>query len=407
MTNQIEFENVSKRYRVGRWLPTFRNHFSRSNNIEYHWAIQDVSFQLSSGEALGIIGPNGAGKTTILKILSQVTKSTSGRINIKGRLSALIELGAGFHPDLTGRENIYLNGAILGMKKDEIKRRFDNIVDFAGIGNYLDTPVKRYSSGMYARLGFSIAAHIEPDILLVDEVLAVGDYAFQQKCHAFMDSLRSNGTTIIFISHNFDVVRRVCNKGLVMYRGKNIFQGSATEAIVSYSEALRQAARESQNDIPESGGLASRVMTFDAQIEKVQIFNSNREPVNLLTSGEVYSIGVDICFNKDVYQPVFSMTIRTPDGRVIYDTTTRWMNITTPNFKAGTKCRVEFKVNVPLLAGEYELGVDVASYDFAHYYDKMEIGLVFFVQSSNESKGLVNLEAQVNFMELDNLEDYE
>jgi ABC-type polysaccharide/polyol phosphate transport system ATPase subunit len=402
MTIQIELQNVSKRYRVGRWLPTLRSRISRSENHDYHWAVRDVSFQLLSGEALGIIGPNGAGKTTILKILSQVTKSTSGKIIVSGRLSALIELGAGFHPDLTGRENIFLNGAILGMKREEIKSRFDRIVEFAGIGQYLDTPVKRYSSGMYARLGFSIAAHIEPDVLLVDEVLAVGDFAFQQKCHAFMESLRSKGTTIIFISHNMDVVRRVCTKGLVMYRGKNIFQGSAAEAIVSYSEALRQAARETQIDVPDDGGLDSRVMTFDAEIEKVHLFNSHGKPVNLLRSGGSYTIGVDVCFHKDVNRPVFSMTIRTTDGRVVYDTTTRWMKIATPNFKAGTRSRVEFEIQVPLLAGEYELGVDVAESDFRHYYDKLELAMVFFVESSEASKGMVDLNAKISFLRLDN-----
>ena len=187
---------------------------------------REVNFELQPGKALGIIGPNGAGKTTILKILAHVTQPTSGEMLINGRLAALIELGAGFHPDLTGRENIYLNGAILGMRKSDIKARFDRIVDFAGIGEFLDTPVvKRYSSGMYARLGFAIAAHVEPQVLLVDEVLAVGDYAFQMKCYARMDELRAAGSSLIFVSHNFEAVRRVCDTGLVMYRGENVFQG--------------------------------------------------------------------------------------------------------------------------------------------------------------------------------------
>ena len=199
MQPSIVVDQVTKRYRIGTGLTNLRDLFANRKDVspeKYHWAVNDVNFSLQPGEALGIIGPNGAGKTTMLKLLSQVTKPTSGQIRVNGRLSALIELGAGFHQDLTGRDNIFLNGTILGMKRSEIKARFDDIVDFAGIGNFLDTPVKRYSSGMYARLGFAIAAHVDPQILLVDEVLAVGDYAFQQKCYARMDELRSQGTVI-------------------------------------------------------------------------------------------------------------------------------------------------------------------------------------------------------------------
>ena len=201
MKPSIVLDQISKRYRTGTGLTNFRDLFTDRRNTapeKYHWAVKDVNFSLQPGDALGIIGPNGAGKTTLLKLLSRVTKPTSGNIHVNGRLSALIELGAGFHPDLAGRDNIFLNGTILGMRRSEIKSRFDEIVDFAGIGDYLDTPVKRYSSGMYARLGFAIAAHVDPQILLVDEVLAVGDYAFQQKCYARMDELRSHGTIFNF-----------------------------------------------------------------------------------------------------------------------------------------------------------------------------------------------------------------
>ena len=200
MTASIVVNQVSKRYRKGKGLTSLRELFSISRlsaTKEYHWALRDVSFELEPGDALGIIGPNGAGKTTMLKVLSRITQPTDGSIVVNGRLSALIELGAGFHTDLSGRENIYLNGAILGMRRSQINARFDDIVEFAGIGDFLDTPVKRYSSGMYARLGFAIAAHVDPQVLLVDEVLAVGDYAFQMKCYARMAELRKNGTTLI------------------------------------------------------------------------------------------------------------------------------------------------------------------------------------------------------------------
>jgi len=398
MAPSIRFDHVTKRYRIGQWLPSLRDVLTRRGNQaadQYHWAVNDVSFALEPGEALGVIGPNGAGKTTILKLLSGVTHPTSGNIAINGRFSALIELGAGFHPDLSGRENIYLNGTILGMQKAEITRRFDQIVDFAGIGAFLDTPVKRYSSGMYARLGFSIAAHVDPDVLLVDEVLAVGDYAFQQKCYAHMDMLRRQGTALIFVSHNMEAVRRVCSRGLVMYRGNNIFLGSAAEAVICYSDAVREAARQTQTMAPQEGGLAERVMTFDAEIERVSLLNEDGLPISAVHSGDRVLVAVDVHFRQAVNHPIFSFTIRTVDGRIVYDTTSQWRNETTPCFQAGERCRLEYTLALPLLEGEFELGVDIAAAGFTHYYDRMERALSFWVQAGEGAQGLIDLRARM------------
>jgi homopolymeric O-antigen transport system ATP-binding protein len=398
MTASIIVKKISKRYRKGTGLTNLREIFSfrqDSDPKKYYWAVKDVSFDLQPGEALGIIGPNGAGKTTILKILSQVTRPTKGEIQVNGRLSALIELGAGFHPDLTGRDNIFLNGTILGMRRSEIKKRFDEIVDFAGIGDYLDTPVKRYSSGMYARLGFAIAAHVDPQVLVVDEVLAVGDYPFQLKCYARMEELRRYGTTLIFVSHNLEAVRRVCKRALVMYRGEAIFQGTAPEAVVAYSNAIREAARKTGGEVPKEGGLSQRVMTFDAEVLNVSFQDSENRPITVLQSGSNARLVVDVKFFKDVSKPIFSLIIRTPDGRVVYDTTTQWMKIQTPNFYAGERCRLEYNMSLPLLDGDYELGVDIAASDFSHFYDCLERALGFSVTGSNGAQGLVNLGAKV------------
>lgn len=403
MAPSISFDHVIKRYRIGQWLPSIREALSSTNGKEdtqYHLAVNDVSFALEPGEAMGIIGPNGAGKTTILKLLSGVTHPTSGDINIKGRFSALIELGAGFHPDLSGRENIFLNGTILGMPRSEIQARFDEIVDFAGIGPFLDTPVKRYSSGMYARLGFSIAAHVDPDVLLVDEVLAVGDYAFQQKCYAHMDMLRRQGTSLIFVSHNMEAVRRVCDRGLVMYRGNNIFQGSAAEAVIAYSDAVRQAARDTQAAVPAEGGLAERIMTFDAEIMRVSLMDQAGKPISVVPSGAPVQVAVDVRFNKPVQNPVFSFTVRTADGRIVYDTTTRWRELETPCFEAGEECRVAYTLAIPLLDGEFELGVDIAEADFSYYYDRLERALSFWVQGGKGAQGLIDLNAQIDIKRL-------
>ena len=400
MTTMIEFDHVSKCYKLGKGLPSLREALSgmfQASPAKLHWAVKDVSFALKAGEAMGIIGPNGAGKTTILKLLSKVSFPTSGEICVKGRMSALIELGAGFHPDLTGRENVYLNGAILGMRREEIRDRFDRIVDFAGIGKFLDTPVKRYSSGMYARLGFAIAAHVDPEVLLVDEVLAVGDYAFQQKCHARMAELRRNGTSLILVAHNLEAIRQVCDRGMVMYRGENVYQGSAAEAVITYSDILRKAARESQVEAPSEGGLSGRVMTFDAEIQKVTLVDEQRQPVSVVRSGNEVTVCVDVLFHKAAQSPIFSFTVRTPDGRVIYDTTTRWQNLETPDYAAGEQCRVEFVVQMALLDGEYEIGVDVAATDFSHYYDRLERALAFAVLGDEQAKGLADLDARIRF----------
>jgi ABC-type polysaccharide/polyol phosphate transport system ATPase subunit len=399
----IQARAISKRYKIGQNFPTLRSalsSFRKPQPDKYHWAVKDVSFELHAGDAMGIIGPNGAGKTTILKILSHVVRPTHGDLKINGRFSALIELGAGFHQDLTGRENIFLNGAILGMSRAEIKARFDQMVDFAGIGEYLDTPVKRYSSGMYARLGFAVAAHVDPQVLLVDEVLAVGDYAFQMKCYARMDQLRARGTALIFVSHNFEAVRRVCNRGLVMYRGEPIYQGSASEAVVAYSTAIRQSARAQHSALPTEDGLSQQVMTFDAEIQNVKLLDAAGQTISAIQSGAPAIIAIEACFHKNVSQPVFSLNIRTPDGRLVYDTTTRWLDVPTPDFTAHERCRVDFAIQMPLLDGEYQIDVDIADAGFSHYYDRLESALGFWVKGDTRAKGLVDLNAQATITRL-------
>lgn len=201
---------------------------------EIVWALRDINFEVKQGEVLGIIGKNGAGKSTLLKILSRVTTPTVGEIKVKGRIASLLEVGTGFHPELTGRENIFLNGAILGMTKQEIRSKFDEIVDFSGVERYIDTPVKRYSSGMYVRLAFGVAAHLEPEILIVDEVLAVGDAEFQKKCLGKMKDVSGQGRTVLFVSHQLGMINTLCNRGLLLSNGTTAFQGTAHEAVNYY-----------------------------------------------------------------------------------------------------------------------------------------------------------------------------
>ncbi|MFK7803650.1 MAG: ABC transporter ATP-binding protein [Anaerolineae bacterium] len=372
----------------------------KSNQPEFHYAVNDVNFKLKRGESLGIIGPNGAGKTTTLKLLSGVTKPSSGEVKVNGRFSALIELGAGFHPDLTGRENVYLNGTILGMSRSEITERFDAILDFAGIGQFIDTPVKRYSSGMYARLGFSIAAHVDPDVLLVDEVLAVGDFAFRAKCYKRMDDLRAKGTSLIFVTHDMDAVRRVCDKGMVMYQGTDVFTGTSSEAVVAYSDVIRKAAKKASKTVDAGGtenGLSQRVMSFAADISNVSMFNDAGENVTTFEPGEEVSIAVEFDVNKDMESPVFALTIRRPDGQLVYDATTRWLNIETPSYKAGETGRIEYKVKLNILEGVYDVGVDMASNDLSCYIDRIERAMGFAIVNGSGAKGIADLQPVISF----------
>jgi lipopolysaccharide transport system ATP-binding protein len=252
VTSTIQFIGVSKKYHLGMTrisLPELlsgwaRSAFQRTRGVDNgsgdFWALRDVSFELKKGDSLALVGENGAGKTTILKLLANITKPTSGEIHVNGTLSALIELGAGFHPDLSGRENIFLNGTILGLKKEEISRKFDSIVGFAGLEKFIDTPVKRYSSGMAVRLGFAVAASIDPDVLLVDEVLAVGDAAFRLKCMNRIQELINNGTTLVFVSHNMGLVKAVCQKALFIEKGVVREYGETSEVVEVYNRVMNE-----------------------------------------------------------------------------------------------------------------------------------------------------------------------
>jgi lipopolysaccharide transport system ATP-binding protein len=297
----IKVENLSKQYRLGtvstgtiahdinRWWHRLRgkedpylqigetNDRSQKGLSDYVWALKDINFEVKHGEVLGIIGRNGAGKSTLLKILSRTTAPTTGSVKIKGRVASLLEVGTGFHPELSGRENIYLNGAILGMTKREIQTKFDEIVDFAGVERYIDTPVKRYSSGMYVRLAFAVAAHLDPEILIVDEVLAVGDAEFQKKCLGKMkDVSEKEGRTILFVSHQMDAISRLCNKAIVLNNGGILFNGLSEAAITYYLKGDKgtYAYRDWENIAKAPGNEVVRLKSVKILNEEGEISDS-------------------------------------------------------------------------------------------------------------------------------------
>jgi lipopolysaccharide transport system ATP-binding protein len=276
----------------------------RPEESEQFWALQDINFELQSGEVVGVIGRNGAGKSTLLKILSRITAPTRGRVTVAGRMASLLEVGTGFHPELSGRENVFLNGAILGMSRSEVARKFDEIVAFAEVEKFIDTPVKRYSSGMYVRLAFGVAASLDVDVLVVDEVLAVGDTAFQEKCMAKMDALSTGGRTILFVSHNLAAISRLCSRALVLNAGSCAFDGPVSEALARYSKLSRTVGQSHTSAC--SGPLSNRVklvsFTINGSEEIIGNVLKPESPIELKVTGEtlapIKDFRVTVCIFK-------------------------------------------------------------------------------------------------------------
>ena len=263
MSFAVSVHNVSKLYRLGEinrgqlladihrwWMKRMARRFRKGDAPKEaepeekgdFWALKDISFELKQGETIAIIGANGAGKSTLLKIISRITAPTTGIVRIRGRIGTLLEVGTGFHPELTGRDNVFLNGAILGMSRNEVKRKFDDIVGFAGLEQFIDTPVKRYSSGMYVRLAFSVAAFLEPEILIIDEVLSVGDAQFQAQCEQRMEEIINDGRTLIFVSHGTDQIQQVCRRAMFLQKGRMMYDGDTTSALAAYAQSLQEDA---------------------------------------------------------------------------------------------------------------------------------------------------------------------
>ena len=332
----LKIENVSKQYRLGqvgtgtisndlnRWWHKLRrkedpfltvgtiNDRNSDAKSEYVWALKDIDFDVKQGEVVGIIGKNGAGKSTLLKILSRVTTPTIGKIKVKGRIASLLEVGTGFQPELSGRENIFLNGAILGMTKSEIKAKLDEIVDFSGVGNYIDTPVKRYSSGMYVRLAFAVAAHLEPEILIIDEVLAVGDADFQKKCLGKMKHVSQQGRTVLFVSHNMPSVKALCTRGVILKHGRVDFQGDIQPTIDKYFESTIKM--EKLGIIPDK---FERYNTGEAKITKAAILNNKDQPTDEVFFQAAFKMSIEIKVEKKIAEAVIDVKIVTKDGIIL------------------------------------------------------------------------------------------
>lgn len=360
----IKVENLSKEYVLRHQTASnytalrdviterAKNLFKSGNKEtkEKFLALNDISFEINAGDRVGIVGRNGAGKSTLLKVLSRIVTPTRGRITIDGRVASLLEVGTGFHPELSGRENIFLNGAILGMSKQEIKSKFDEIVAFSEVERFLDTPVKRYSSGMYVRLAFSVAAHLEPEVLIVDEVLAVGDAQFQKKCLGKMEDVSKSGRTILFVSHNMEAVQRLCNYGLLLERGRLVHSGPMEETIKEYLE-------NRTNDVMRFDLSAHKCeMSGVAKSQQLRVLNEKHQDVMELIIGESYTIELEIEVTQPIEKFVAAVGVSTLLGQPLRTT---W---TTPTDITPGKYIIRFKSDeIILTSGQYKLTIGLSS----------------------------------------------
>ena len=379
MSTIIRAESLSKRYIIGHqqeryltlrdamaqkakdWGIRFlhplqaasRQPLGKIPTTEEFWALKDISFEVQQGDRIGIIGRNGAGKSTLLKILSRITEPTSGRIMINGRIASLLEVGTGFHPELTGRENIFLNGAILGMTKAEIKRKFDEIVDFAEVERFLDTPVKRYSSGMYVRLAFAVAAHLEPEILIVDEVLAVGDAQFQSKCLGKMEEVGDRGRTVLFVSHNMNAINRLCNSAILLADGKLLHQGKTGEVVSLYLSAATDDAC-GQVEFPDNP-------EKEWQVLSISVTRPDSEPVkHALEIDETFLVKVKYKISRPLEGGYGALLIRNKFGEIILLSDNRDSEKSISLEKPGI-FEANIEIPLPLLTpGKYTITASIA-----------------------------------------------
>jgi lipopolysaccharide transport system ATP-binding protein len=376
----IKVENLSKAYQLGQigtgtisrdlerfWTTKIRgkedpflkigqtNDRTVKGESDIVWSLKDINFEIEQGDAVGIIGRNGAGKSTLLKLLSRVTAPTAGNIKVKGRIASLLEVGTGFHPELTGRENIYLNGAILGMRKKEIARKFDEIVDFSGVERYIDTPVKRYSSGMYVRLAFAVAAHLESEILIVDEVLSVGDAEFQKKCLGKMsDVSKGEGRTVLFVSHNMDSINKLCNNGIYLKNGINEYQGYIENTVNKY--LINNFSNKSQKTYNK---LIEDIFLISAQIK-----NDKNQIGNNFRINENWKIEIQFEVKNRITNYVFAIGLLTFTE---FPINTSWSN---PIALEKGSYTLEFEIDdLPLQAGQYRLVFGIAKNKKSMLYD--------------------------------------
>jgi ABC-type polysaccharide/polyol phosphate transport system ATPase subunit len=383
----LRMEHIYKKFRKGEnydslrdLVPALTGKLFRSQELNPRdkrefWALKDVSFDVKRGEAFGIVGHNGAGKSTLLKMLSRIMKPTSGTFEVNGRLSALIEVTAGFHPDLTGRENIYLNGAILGMSRREIESKFEEIVEFSGLAEFIDTPVKRYSSGMNARLGFSVASHVNPEVLIVDEVLSVGDNLFQQACMERMHSVINGGATVVFVSHNLKALTELCQRAMLLEHGKVVTIGSTDSVLREYLSDTVKPHQAGKNKA--------------AYISRLTV-RSHAGEQSTFESGATAFVDIEVTAREALEKLAVVIWLTDQTHYVIFDTSTERLGYPPFSLRAGETHRCTFELTLNIAHGAFHVCAGVYRYDIQKEYDKWSPGATLFIGTTSAVRGAVN-----------------
>lgn len=395
----VRFEDVSKRFiftsetpqSVLEMIVTFFSRRRRTQRNQDLWAVRDVSFEVLPGEVLGIVGRNGSGKSTLLKLIARILRPNSGRIMINGRISALLELGAGFHTDLTGRENIFLNASVLGLSKEEIQDRYKDIVDFSELGDFINMPVKHYSSGMYMRLGFSVAIHMEPDILIVDEILAVGDQQFQAKCIDRILAMINKGTTIIIVSHDLSLMRKLCTKLIWLDKGVSLAVGPTMEVARQYMAHTFGTANKPLTSQSESQN-AKRTGSGDAEITAVRFLNQRGEDQDAFKTGDSMIIEIAYLTHKPIDDPEFGLSIFRKDGVHVTSPSNLISGLHTGLLEGAGKIRYCIE-RLPLLPADYQLTAGIHDGITNFQYDNLDRAFSFKIipGGTEELYGLVEL----------------
>ena len=387
----IELEGVRKRYFLSRDRPMLVKEllvhpFRRTSFQEELWALDGVSFALERGGTLGIVGPNGSGKSTLLKIISGVTVATEGRMRVDGRVGSLLELGAGFHPDLTGRENVYLMGAMMGARRAEIDAKYDSIVDFSGLGTFVESPVRQYSWGMYVRLAFSVTVHMDFDILVVDEVLAVGDYAFQLKCFKAIAELKRRGVTLILVSHNLGAVRNACDRSIFLYKGKTMVDGPVEEVIQTYVRFTNEQALADARGLATDERVSDTGVKRDLEITDLRMTDAGGAAREVFETGSPLRLEVRYLAHRRIERANFIVTLFGNDGLLYADASTLWdgLDLDCPAGEGKATLEVE---NLTLLPGIYRASVNVVSAETLEAFDAKERAWVLQVVSKRAIPG--------------------
>ena len=390
-------QNVSKLYRLYRrpadrlreLLPR-----ARPRHTDF-WALRDIGFEVENGETLGLVGPNGCGKSTLLQIVCGILQPTSGRVVTRGRIAALLELGAGFNPEFTGRENVYLNGEIMGLSRGEIDRAMPSIESFAEIGEFIGRPVKEYSSGMYVRLAFSTAIHVDPEILIVDEALAVGDAVFANRCVRKFQELRERKITVLFVSHDLGLVKQLSDRAILLLNGRIAAQGAPNDVINRYI-GLVLAKEESKSKKDDRIHASFRHGDGSSEILSVEILNARGEPATAVTGGEPITVRVRSRFHQAKSDPMVGILIRTRIGMDVYGTNTRLERVRLGDFQPGDELEVDFAVECWLTPQQYTLTVATQNADGTSH-DWLDDAVAFDVVDTRAAAGVANLRAQVTW----------